>query len=84
MNEKENEAFRLSYGFYEKWRSVIIETDEQWEQFAKELCQLAVDMDSDHCPLAQHLFYAVSDTFSDLYRNGMKPVQANYFGRDDL
>ena len=28
--------------------------------------------------------YAVLDTFNDLYRDGAKPMPANYFGREDL
>ena len=84
MNEKEKEAFRLAFGFYDKWRSEIIETDAQWEAFAKDTGELAARMDTDHVTLARHLFYAVLEAVSDLYRNGMKPVPAGYFGRDDM
>jgi len=84
MNEKEKDSFRLVFAFYDKWRAVIIETQEQWEQFAREVGQLGLDLDIDHNPLGWHLMNAALDTFNDLYRNGMKPVPAGYFGRDDL
>lgn len=83
MNEKERQAFALAYNFYEKWRAVIIEGD-QWQDFATDVEQLGRDLDIDHNRLGWHLMGAVLDTFSDLYRNGMKPVPANYFGRDDI
>jgi len=84
MNEKEKESFRLVFDFHEKQRGQIIETEEQWAEFARDVGQLAADLDVDHNPLGRHLLYAVLDTVSDLYRDGMKPVPANYFGRDDL
>ncbi len=83
MNEKERQAFALAYNFYEKWRSVVIEGD-QWQDFARDVEQLGRDLDIDHNRLGWHLMNAILDTFSDLYRNGMKPVPANYFGRDDI
>ena len=84
MNEKENESFRFVYQFYDKWRGTIIETQEQWDQFSKDVGQLGLDLDIDHNPLGWHLMNAVLDTINDLYKNGMKPVPAGYFGRDDL
>ena len=84
MNEKERKSFGIAFSFYEKWRAQIIEKEEQWQEFSEDTGRLAADLDTDHNPLGQHLFYAVLDTFSDLYRNGMKPMPANYFGRDDL
>ena len=84
MNEKENESFRLVYQFYDKWRGTIIETQEQWDQFAKDVGQLGIDLDIDNNPLGWHLMSAAIDTINDLYKGGMKPVPAGYFGRDDL
>ena len=84
MNEKEEKAFREVYSFYRKWRETIIETDEQWLAFGEEIGRLAVLLDSDHCALALRLIDAVISTFSDLYRDGRKPMPENYFGRDDL
>ena len=81
MTEHEQQMFRLVIAFYDKWRSVIIETDEQWNEFAQDLKQLEAKLTP---PLGYHLMDAVVDTINDLYRNGMKPVQENYFGRDDL
>ena len=81
MNEKERQAFALAYHFYEKWRAVIIEGG-QWDDFAKDVEQLGRDLDIEHNRLGWHLMCAVLDTFSDLYRNGMKPLPADYFGRD--
>ena len=84
MNEKEKESFRFAFEFYDKWRAVIIETQEQWEEFARDVGRLNDDMDTDHNPLGARLMMAVVETFNDLYRGGMKPVPAGYFGRDDL
>ena len=84
MNEKEKESFRLAFSFYEKWRSVIIETQEQWDQFAADVGQLGRDLDIDHNPLGWNLMYAVIETVNDLYKDGMKPLPAGYFGRDDM
>ena len=84
MNEKENESFRMIYQFYDKWRETIIETQDQWNRFAKDVEKLGLDLDIGHNPLGWRLMNAVLDTFNDLYKNGMKPVPAGYFGRDDL
>ena len=37
MPEEDSKMFRLVIAFYDKWRSVIIETDEQWNGFAQDL-----------------------------------------------
>ena len=84
MNEKEKESFRFAFEFYDKWRAMIIEKQEQWEEFARDVGQLNVDLDTDHNPLGARLMMAVVETFNDLYRGGMKPVPTGYFGRDDL
>ena len=84
MNDKEQNAFRLAYRFYEKWRSQIIETQEQWNELSADVGTFAKEADVDHCALAGHMLMAMLETINDLYRDGMKPVPANYFGRDDL
>ena len=84
MNENEEKAFRAVYQFYQKWRETVIETDDQWLEFGREIGSLSVLTDSEHNLLAMHLICAVIETFSDLYRGGRKPMPANYFGRDDL
>lgn len=84
MNEKENESFRFVYQFYDKWRSVIIETEDQWKQFAKDVEQMGINLDIGHNPLGWNLMNAVLDTINYMYRNGMKPVPSGYFGRDDI
>lgn len=84
MNENEEKAFRAAYGFYSKWRETVIETVAQWDELADDVRKFAVDMDVDHNPLAWHLLTAILDTLNDLYRGGMKPMPAGYFGRDDL
>ena len=84
MNEKEENAFRLVYEFYKKWRETVIETEEQWTKFSGSVGALGVLLDVDHNPLGWHLMNAVLDTFTDLYKNGRKPMPAGYFGRDDL
>ena len=84
MNENERQAFALVYHFYEKWRETVIETDAQWNQFAKEVEKLGMDLGIDHNPLGWHLMNAALDTFNDLYKDGKKPMPAGYFGRDDM
>ena len=84
MNDKEREAFRAAFEFYSKWRDTVMETDEQWEKFEDDVKAYLKEQDVEHCPLAWRLINAVLETFNDLYRDGMKPLPADYFGRDDL
>lgn len=84
MNEMEEKTFKLAYQFYEKWRSQIIETGEQWDEFAADVGQFALDADIDHNILGARILVALTDTFNDLYKGGLKPVPNNYFGREDL
>ena len=84
MSDKEKHAFRLVFDWYKKWREVIITTDEQWNEFADSVGNLARDLDVDHSPLGSHLMMAVIDTINDLYKDGKQPVVCNYFGREDL
>lgn len=84
MNEKEKRSFRLVFEFYDKWRGEIIEKEEQWDAFARDAGQLGTDLDIDHNPVGWRLMCAVLEAFNDLYRDGLKPVPAGYFGRDDL
>ena len=75
MNENEDRAFGLVYNFYKKWR-------EQWNAFAADVGELSAQIGD--CRLGWHLMYGVLDTFNDLYKDGAKPMPANYFGREDL
>ena len=84
MNEKERGSFRTVFNFLDKWRSVVIETSEQWQQFSDDIGQLDRDLDIGHNPLGWRLRIAVADYFNDLYFGGMKPMPADYFGRDDI
>ena len=82
MNENEEQAFRLVYNFYKKWRETVIETEEQWNAFAADVGVLSAQIEG--CRLGWHLMYAVLDAFNDLYKDGAKPMPADYFGREDL
>ena len=84
MSEKERRSFGTAYAFYEKWRDQIIETDEQWDQFAKDVGKLSIDLDVDHNPIGRNLFHGLLETFNELYKDGKKPMPDNYFGRNDL
>lgn len=84
MNENEEKAFRITYGFYRRWREIIIERDDQWKEFAKEVGQMGIDLDIEHNPLGWYLMNAVLDAFNHLYKDGAKPMPAGYFGRDDI
>lgn len=80
MTENEITAFRLCYRFYEKWRNTTIETDRQWTDFAEDMGALAGELCNHPCPLGARLFEAVTDAINDLYKDGMVPVSAGYFG----
>ena len=82
MGEQEKRAFQLAYEFYAKWRDTVIETDEEWKKWAVEWNDTFSEVKD--TPIGLRLADAVLDAFGDLYRNGMKPLPANYFGRDDL
>lgn len=84
MFDAEAETWKRAGMFYVKWRSVILETDGQWAAFTEDACRLWEDLDAENNPLGKNLFFSLLDTFNDLYRGGMKPMPANYFGRDDL
>ena len=82
MNENEERAFREVYQFYAKWRETVIETDEQWLAFARDVQKTGADLEGNR--LGERLLSAAVETISDLYKNGMKPMPAGYFGREDL
>ena len=84
MNETESGIFRKIIAFYDKWRNEIIETDEQWNRFADDVGILGRDPEINGNPLGWNLVTAVLETFNTLYNGGMKPLPANYFGRDDM
>ena len=84
MNDQEKRAFQLIFEFYAKWRDQIIETDDQWSAFAEDVGKYVREAGCDSCRIAWHLLEAVLETFNDLYKGGMMPMPANYFGRDDL
>ena len=54
------------------------------EAFAESLGELAARIGEHWTPIGQHLFDAVIDGISDLYRDGRKPMPAGYFGRDEF
>ena len=82
MNENEERAFRMVFAFFSEWRETVIETEEQWQALAEEVGNM-VRISSGN-PLMFKLLTAVLDYLNDLYKGGMKPMPANYFGRDDL
>ena len=84
MTDNEQKAFRMVFTFCEKWRDTVMETDEQWEKFEDDVKAYLKEQDVANNPLAWRLINAVLETFNDLYRDGMKPLPADYFGRDDL
>ena len=82
MNENEGNAFRVVYAFCSKWRDTVIETQEQWSQLAEDVGEIC--RSNENNPLLWKLLMAVMDYFTDLYRDGTKPMPAGYLGRDDL
>ena len=82
MSENEENAFRVVYEFFKKWRETVIETDEQWDNLAGDVGRI---LDGHPCnTLMFRLMEAVLDYFTDLYKDGMKPMPAGYLGRDDM
>ena len=82
MSENEENAFRVVYEFCKKWRETVIETDEQWDNLAGDVGQI---LDGNPCnTLMFKLMEAVLDYFTELYKDGMKPMPAGYLGRDDI
>ena len=84
MTENEEKSIQACLRFYQQWRELTIETDAQWDEFAKSVWKLAEELEKVRCPIGQHMLEAVLDSINDLYKDGMKPVQVNFFGRDDL
>ena len=82
MNEQEEYAFKAAYQFYAKWREIVIEAEEQWNEYAEDVGELGNEIGK--TIIGWRLFLAVTEAFGELYRNGMKPMPANYFGRDDI
>ena len=82
MSDNDRTAFGLVYRFYEKWRETTIQSQEQWDAFAKDVGKLGTELDGNL--LGWRLLNAVLDHFNDLYMGGMVPVPLNYFGRDDM
>ena len=82
MPEEDGKIFGEAYQIYEKWRSVVIDGEEQWTEFIRDVHGLAARYDGNR--LALRLAVGIADTFDDLYRNGAKPPMPDYFGRSDL
>ncbi|MBQ1790650.1 MAG: hypothetical protein II008_10745 [Oscillospiraceae bacterium] len=81
MNDQEQNDFKQVFGFYDRWRSVILETDDQWLAFGKDAGETSTRITQN---LGWKLLMAAIDAISDMYKNGRKPMPAGYFGRDDL
>lgn len=82
MSELEERAFKIAFAFYSKWRETVIETDEQWLAWAQEW-GAAFDPVFE-TPIGRQLALAIESAFCEMYKDGMKPVPADYFGRDDI
>lgn len=82
MNDQEERAFKGAYEFYQKWRETVIETEDQWAELARNVGDYLRSFPE--CILARNLITAALDTLNEMYRNGMKPMPAGYFGRDDM
>ena len=82
MPEEDGKTFYDIYQLYEKWRGIEINTIDLWMAVTNELYDFVVAHGSS--PLAVRLAIGVMDTFDDLYKDGLKPAIADYFGRSDL
>ena len=84
MTENEEKSIQACLRFYQQWRDITIDTDAQWDEFAKSLGKLAEKLEKIPCPIGQHMLEAIVDSINDLYKNDMRPVAVGYFGRADL
>lgn len=82
MPEEDGKVFGEAYELYEKWRSVLIETPEQWIQVTNEMHAFVCRHEASR--LALRLAIGIMDTLDDLYKGGQRPPVADYLGRGDL
>ena len=82
MPEEDGKIFGEAYRIYEKWRSVEIDSPEEWIMITQELQAFVARNPAN--PLALRLATGIMDTLDDLYRNGKKPQICSYTGRSDL
>ena len=84
MPEEEMKIFTDFADIYRKWRSRLMENDDDWIRFTTEVCTAGEQHNWEECPLANRMANMLLDVFSDMYRNGKQPEMADYFGRSDL
>ncbi len=84
MPDEENRVFSDFYQIYSKYRGHEMTTDEDWGNLAKEVAACAELHHWQTCALAKWMANMIMDTMNDLYKNGNKPVIADFIGREDL
>lgn len=84
MPESDGKTFQDFFNIYQKYRSLIIMYDEEWEALISELSACAVLHNYENNPLTWYLYEAIIKTFDEMYRNGKQPALASFLGRDDL
>ena len=82
MPEEDRKIFGEAYELYEKWRSQLIETPEQWLEVTAGIHDFYARHEGS--ALALRLAVGIWETLDDLYRNGKRPVMPDYIGRSDL
>ena len=82
MPEEDAKIFEEAYRLYDKWRSVMISTPEEWVKLNHDLEGLVTRYQESR--LALRLAIGLFDTFDDLYKDGKQPAVPDYFGRSDL
>lgn len=76
--------FGECYELYEKYRTILMKTDDQWKQLTADISAFAERNDWENNPLTKRLGFALLDVFSDMYRDGKRPEMPDYLGRSDL
>ena len=84
MPDEEGKVISDFLRIYDKYRGHEMVTDEDWINLAKEVTACAELHKWRECPLALHMMNMVMDTMNDLYKDGKKPVIADFIGRGDL
>lgn len=83
MPEEEKRIWQEGFMLYEKYRSREMKEDD-WKEFAREIDAWAVRNNWKDSALVKEMGYMLLDVFDAMYRNGCKPKQMDFFGRDDL
>lgn len=84
MPDEDAKIFSEAFEIYNKYRWAEMTSDDQWIAFTDDVRDFADKHKWKENTLAARIGVMLLEVFSELYRDGKKPVIPNYFGRDDL